>query len=210
MRKVAITSIIIVLVASALPGDGITSFQAHADEFNLWGMVSDKQTREPIGNAIVYAGGTGALRVRTNQAGVYHLEIDWGEVYLNAFMKGYSRADQRIVLAQNEIREVNFELDPKNTSIEQVTITGTVEVRIVKAGTRSENRYVELHPSNMEVILMFDEIGMNTIRKETLGMAVEDVIGKLVTITGFYEIGYIGWEHEKARGIYVEDIKLVQ
>lgn len=204
------TSLVIVLTVCLLNCERKSSSQTQASEYNIWGTVSDKQTRQPIADAIVYYGGTGSLRIRTDNEGKYLLNVPWGNVYLNAFKTEYRRVEQRLNMAQNDIREVNFELEQKDAPVEQMTIIGTLELRIVHAGSRSEDRYLELYPLNSKAIMIFDEIGMNDIRIEAVATKFGLFVGKLVAITGFYEIGYIGWKREEANGIYVEEIKLAQ
>lgn len=41
-----------------------------------------------------------------------------------------------------------------------------------------------------------------------MNQGFEEFVNKRVSITGFKETGFIGWQHEQVEGIYVEEIKL--
>ncbi len=170
----------------------------------VFGKVIDKNTNKPVEKAIVYYGSTGSSRVYTDKEGKYLISVPWGSVFLGIFKRGYIRLYQRFNLKQGENREINFTLEPTETPIQSISVSGVLVVKRTAVGTKSENRFVKIETDTHESMFIFDKIGMNRVEP------FKNWIGKRVRIKGFEGTGYVGWEHREAEGIYAEDIELVQ
>lgn len=92
-----------------------------------------------------------------------------------------------------------MELEKKFKTPTSFTVEGIVIKIITAEGTRSENQYYKIKTDDRNEEYLFDEIGMN--------QGFEEFVDKRVSINGFKEIGFIGWQHEQVEGIYVEAIE---
>ena len=97
---------------------------------------------------------------------------------------------------------MTIELESKPTVPVSFTVTGTVIEIITLKGSMSENHYLKIKPDDGAEEYLFNEVGVN--------MGFTEFINKTVTITGFNEIGQIGWQGREVEGIYVEEIELIQ
>lgn len=167
---------------------------------NIQVNVIDKTTRNPIENAIVYLGGTGASgKCYSTSEGKCSIEgFVCGDYALGVFKKGYNRYIESSHFEKGD-NSVTVELEKKSEIPTSFTVEGTVVKIITAEGTRSENRYYKIKTNDGTEEYLFDEIGMN--------QGFEEFVNKKVTITGFKETGFIGWQHEQVEGIYVEGIE---
>jgi len=129
--------------------------------------------------------------------------VPWGSCAVNAFKKGYNRSDTKRVNIGREEKNVSVELklERKSEIPASFTVEGTVIEIITAEGTRSENRYYKIRSNDGNEDYIFNKIGVN--------LGFEEFVNKRVRITGFREIGFIGWEGEEVEGIYVEEIEVI-
>jgi hypothetical protein len=169
----------------------------------LHATVIDKTTGEPIENVIVYLGSTEASgKCYTDKEGKCSIPgVNWGSYGVNVFKKGYNRPDVKRGDIGKEEKSVNVELklEKKSEIPTSFTMEGTVLEIITAKGTRSENHNYKIRDSEGNEEYIFNEIGEN--------QGFEEFVNKRVAITGFKELGFIGWEHVEVEGIYVESIK---
>lgn len=166
----------------------------------ITGRVIDQPAAQPIAGAIVYYGANGSLRTRTGQDGAYGLDVPWGDLTLTAYAKGYARRTETLKVGQGERRELNFALTPSETHVRQADLTGSVALVVTAAGSRSESRWYELHPTDGSAVVLFDEIGLSTAE------AFDRWNGSPVRVRGYYETGFVGWSYRQTPGVYVEEI----
>jgi len=162
--------------------------------------VIDKTTGDPIENAIVYLGATGASeKCYSTREGKCSIEdFACGDCALGGFKKGYNRYIESSHFDKGD-NFVTIKLEKKSEIPTSFIAVGTVIKTITAEGTRSENQYYKIKTDDANEEYLFDEIGMN--------QGFEKFVNKKVTITGFKETGFIGWEHEQVEGIYVESIE---
>ncbi|MFH1750338.1 MAG: hypothetical protein ABH863_01530 [Candidatus Micrarchaeota archaeon] len=160
----------------------------------------DKTTGDPIENAIVYLGSTGASgKCYSNSEGKCLIgDFIWGDYSLGVFKRGYNRL-QVSGHFERGTNSVNLELEKKPETPTSFTLEGTVIKTITSEGTRSENQYYKIKTDDGDEEYLFEETGMNE--------GFEEFVNKRVNIIGFKEMGFIGWQHEQVEGIYVESIK---
>ena len=79
------------------------------------------------------------------------------------------------------------------------TFEGTVIEVITAEGTKSENRYFKIKNVIGEEEYLFNDAGRN--------VGFEKYLNKKVKVTGYIEIGRIGWQGEEVMGIYVDKIE---
>jgi len=99
--------------------------------------------------------------------------------------------------------------EPENFRVIQMTKlknpqpTQTFKGKIVKLtvhkGTESENNYFMIQQANGQQDYLFNNIGKN--------LGFDDYLDKNVVLTGYRDIGIIGWEQKEVEGIYVQGIK---
>jgi len=160
-------------------------------------LVIDKDTKRPVEDVLVFIG-TGYKECQTDESGRCTIEdFAWGSYSLNTFRKGYSPFTNSTYFEKGENR-VTIELDKQMESQESFTVEGTVIETVVAGGSRSENRYLKVKNEGGEYYL-FNRYGLN--------QGFDDYVGKMVRIVGYNGTGSIGWESQKTRGIYVEEIK---
>ena len=168
----------------------------------VFGRVTDKETDQPIQGAVVYVG-RGQTPTHTDAEGKYQLELSWGSFSFSVFKKGYVRSQQSGDLERGQHVEVNVAIAPLDAPPQTVELIGTLRVRMIAPGTKSEYSRVELDPTELDQpVLLFDETG------ESRPAQFAQWDGKLVRLQGFYEIGFVRWDRREERGIYVEDIAL--
>jgi hypothetical protein len=176
-----------------------------ADTAILHATVIDKTTGEPIENVIVYLGSMGGSgKCYTDGGGKCSIEgVSWGSYAVNVFKKGYNRpAIKRGNIGKEEKNiSVELKLEKKSEIPTSFTVEGTVIEIITAEGTRSENHYYKIRDDDGNEEYIFNKIGVN--------QGFEEFVNKRVRITGFREIGFIGWQHEKVEGIYVEEIEVI-
>ena len=178
--------------------------QETADLSNLNCTVTDKDTNNPIENAIVYLG-TGFWSCHTDDKGKCSIRnFSWGDYGLGVFKKGYNRytASNHFTKGDNSL---SIELEKKSEMPQSIEIEGKVIEIVTAEGTKSENHYYKIKDNNGNEEYIFNEIGQNWWDYDNW----KEFINKSVRITGFREIGYIGWQHEEAEGVYVELVELV-
>ncbi len=169
---------------------------------NVQVSVIDKTTGDPIENAIVYLGTGGYRKCYSNSEGKCSIEgFVWGDYSLGVFKKGYYRYEESRHFEKGD-NFVTVKLEKKTKIPTSFTVEGTVIKIITAKGTRSENQYYKIKTNDGTEEYLFDEIGMNR--------GFERFVNKKVRITGFKEIGFIGWQHEQVEGIYVESIEVSQ
>ena len=160
--------------------------------------VIDNETEEPIENAIVYVG-NGFWNFYTNSEGVCSIiDIPWGSYALSVYMKEYERFSMSCYF-EIGVNNLTIRLDKKSEIPLSFSMEGVVLEIITGPGTRSENHYFVIKDSNDGEEYLFNEIGYNR--------GFDEFVNKTVRITGYKEYGFIGWQHEKVEGIYIESIK---
>jgi hypothetical protein len=168
----------------------------------VFGRVTDQETDRPIRGAVVYVG-RGQMPTHTDVEGKYQLELSWGSFSFSVFKKGYVRSQQSGGLERGQRVEVNVAIAPLDTPPQTVELIGTLRVRVIVSGTKSEYSRVELDSTELgQPVLLFDETG------ESRPAQFAQWDGKQVRLQGFYEIGFVRWDKREERGIYVEDIAL--
>lgn len=162
-------------------------------------VVTDNATNEPIENAIVYLG-TGFWKHYTDDEGKCVLSgVPWGDYGVGVFRKEYHRfQESRHLVAGDNFLAV--ELERRAEIPDSFTIEGTVVEIVTAEGTRSENHCFKVREDSGTEEYIFDDVGMNR--------GFTQFVNKEVRITGYRDVGYIGWEHEEAEGIYVEEIEV--
>lgn len=167
---------------------------------NIQVNVIDKTTGDPIENVIVYLGGAGASGkcYSTSEGKCSIKDFVWGDYALGVFKKGYNRYQESSHFEKGD-NSVTVQLEKKSEIPTSFTIEGTVIKIITAEGTMSENQYYKIKTDDGNEEYLFDEIGMN--------QGFEEFVNKKVSITGFKETGFIGWQHEQVEGIYVESIE---
>jgi hypothetical protein len=164
--------------------------------FELHIKVVNKMTHEPIQGAFVYLG-SGYCVCKTDNEGMCDIgESSFGSYGLTVYAKGY----HRFTVGGDwfEIGEYSFivEIEKRTDDFSSFYIEGTILHQVTGKGSKSENNYYKLAAGREEYI--FNEIGHNYVGAE--------FINRNVRIKGYWDIGYIGWEHNKVEGIYVEEI----
>ncbi len=163
-------------------------------------FVTDKDSKEPVEGAIVLLGGY--EKCYTNIEGRCSITTSGssGAYGLQGFKKEYNHS---VSLINLKLGENNFtiELDKKPNIPESFVIEGKIIEIVYGKGTRGEDHIFKLIKNDGTELYIFDETGRND--------AFRTYINKKVRITGFNDIGYIGWEHLPSEGIYVEEIKKI-
>jgi len=88
---------------------------------------------------------------------------------------------------------------PVTTTQEKIQIEGTVIEVITAKGTKSENHYFKIKDHSGKEEYLFNDAGRN--------VGFEGYLNKKIKVTGYAEIGKIGWQGEEVLGIYVEKIE---
>jgi hypothetical protein len=147
--------------------------------------------------------GRGQTPTHTDAEGKYQLKLSWGSFSFSVFKKSYVRSQQSGDLERGQRVEVNVEIAPLDTPPQTVELIGTLRVRVITPGTKSEYNHVELDSTELDQpVLLFDETG------ESRPAQLAQWDGKQIRLQGFYEIGFVRWDKREERGIYVEDIAL--
>lgn len=171
-----------------------------ADTAILHATVIDKTTGDPIENVIVYLGSRGASgKCYTDNEGECLIkDFVWGSYGLGIFKKGYNRYTKSSHFDKGD-NYITVELEKKSEILTSLTVEGTVIEIIIAEGTMSENHYYIIRDNEGNEEYLFNEIGVN--------QGFEEFVNKKVSITGFKETGFIGWQREQVEGIYVESIE---
>ena len=168
-----------------------------ADTAILHATVIDKTSGKPIENAIVYLG-RGYWKCHTGNEGKCLIkDFVWGDYGLGIFKKGYNRYTKSNHFDKGD-NYITVELEKKSEILTSLTVEGTVIEIIIDEGSESENHYYKIRDNEGNEEYLFNEIGVN--------QGFEEFVNKKVSITGFKETGFIGWQHEQVEGIYVESI----
>jgi len=170
----------------------------------LQATVIDKTTNEPIQNAIVYFGYhfPETWRCHTDAEGkcsITNKHFAGGDYGLNAFKRGYNRYAESGHFEKGN-NYLTIELGEKSEVSASLSITGTVIEVVTAKGTQSENHYFKIKDERGNEEYIFNEIGEN--------YDFDEFVDEKVEIKGFRELGFIGWQHEEVKGIYVEEINL--
>jgi len=204
MKRVIIFLLLIgIVVTSGCIKQPTTADNTTTNLATLHSVVIDKNTKEPIENAIVYLG-TGYWECYTDDEGKCTIkDFVWGNYGLGVFKKEYNRFTQSSHFEKGD-NYLTIELEKKSEIPISFSIEGTVIDIITAEGTKSENHYFKIKADSGEEYYIFNEIGLNWWDDDNW----KEFINKSVRITGFREIGFIGWQHEEVEGIYVEEIEL--
>jgi len=206
---------IAILLAGVLVSSGLISSSSNDNSLNstdqeLEGysdlviinvIVIDETSQEPIENAIVYLGANGGSGMEyTDNEGKTSLQLSvCGSYSLNVFKKGYNRFSKSFIFEAGELN-ITIELEKKPENPTSFSIEGTIIEVVTAEGSRSENHYFKLRINGTnEEEYIFNEIGVNS--------GFNSFVNTTVLITGFREIGFIGWQYESVEGIYIEEIK---
>jgi len=177
------------------PTEGIDTTAGHIPRVEFY--VIDKTTGDPIENAIVYLGG-GDEKYYTDSEGKCSKDLYGYDYSVGVFKKGYNRYEGRYHFETRDY-SVTIELEKKSEIPTSFTIEGRVIEVVTAEGTRSENHFYKIKTDDGNEEYLFDEIGRN--------IGFEEFVNERVSVTGFKEIGFIGWQHDQAVGIYVESIE---
>jgi len=149
--------------------------------------------------------GTGYWSCHTDNEGKCSIKnFSRGDYGLGIFKKEYNRHIKSIHFEKGD-NFLSVELEKKSEIPQSIFIEGEVIEIIAAEGSMSENHYFKIKTDSDEEYYIFNEIGQNWWDNDNW----KEFINKSVRITGFIEIGYIGWQHEEVEGIYVELIELV-
>lgn len=166
---------------------------------SLSGTVVDRDTKEPIENAIVYLGSNTGGKQYTDKDGKYQIDnFHWGSYSFNVFKRGYERFQEGKYFNKGEHLVVNVELEKKPQPPESILIQGIVVRTVTAAGTKSENRFFKIKDDKGKEYYIFNDQGGN--------WGFEPWVDKKVQIVGFEEIGFIGWQARRTEGIYIDKI----
>ena len=204
LLTMGIIIVLIMLVGALLYNfANISEYDETTNLANLYCTVIEKNTGTPIENAIVYLG-TGYWSCHTDSDGKCLIkDFSWGDYGLGVFKKGYTRYAESVHFEKGD-NSLSIELEKSETP-QSVSIEGKL-IDIVNAeGSKSENHYFRIKADNGEEYYVFNEVGENWWDNDSW----KEFINKNVSIVGFIETGYIGWQHEEAEGIYVESIEPV-
>lgn len=162
--------------------------------------VIDSVTKKPIKGVVVYLGDGAAGRCYSKSNGRCTIKgVAWGDYSLGLFKRGYSRYTQSHHFKKG-YNFVNVQLRKKNKVPTLLRLEGSI-IKVVSAkGTRSENQYYMIESKNGVQEYLFDSTGANR--------GFEKFVNKRVVIEGFRGMGFVGWQHMKVKGIYVENIKI--
>lgn len=171
----------------------------------LYTTVIDKITGESIENAIVYLGrvfylGRGWDCYTNNEGKCSIKDFSLGDYGLGVFEKGYDRFTKSSHFEKGD-NYLTIELEKKSETSTSFSMEGTVFERVTSVGTKSENHYYSVRDDKGNNEYVFNEIGENG--------GFDKFVNKRVRIRGFRETGFIGWQHEEAEGIYIEEIELI-
>ena len=170
---------------------------------NLNCTVIDNSTQIPIENAVVYLG-TGYPNCHTDNEGKCQIKsFPFGDYGLGIFKEGYDRYTASTHFAKGNT-SLLIELGKKPEIPQQISINGKVIENVTAEGSMSENHYFTIKGDGGEEYYIFNEIGQNSWDYDSWNA----FINKSVRITGFIDVGYIGWQHQEAEGVYVESIEL--
>jgi len=206
-KKLLIGIIVIIILIStysyvnqtASPEDNEINDITEENIVILHATITDKTTGEYIEDAIVFLGATGASgKCYTNNKGECSIkDISWGDYAFGVFKEGYNRytEDNHFEKGGNYI---TIELEKKSEIPTTLTIEGTIIEIITAEGTRSENHYYKIKDDAGIEEYLFNEVGVN--------IGFEEFVNKKVSITGFKETGFIGWQGQQVEGIYVKSI----
>jgi hypothetical protein len=176
--------------------------QPETDPVYLVGTVLDKATKKIVDGAIVYIG-TGDWRCYTaalGQCSIANKQLVPGDYAVAAYKKGYNRSVISLKLKPGD-NLPTLEIEP-TTMPQTIRLIGTILSIAEMTGTRSENTYFKIKSETGETPYIFNEIGYNT--------GFEKLVGKKVTVTGYKDKGFIGWQHQEAEGIYIEEMIIPQ
>lgn len=163
----------------------------------LQATVIDSKTQGPVANAIVYLG-TGVHQCYTDSKGQCQMkDFSWGDYGLGAYKKGYERSINSVHFEKGS-NVLTIKLQKLISAPESFQVEGTVIEVITAQGTRSENHYFKIKELNGTEEYLFNDAGQNDAFNS---------INKKVKITGYKEIGSIGWQNDKVSGIYVEKVE---
>ncbi|MCX6745414.1 MAG: hypothetical protein NTX00_00150 [Candidatus Parcubacteria bacterium] len=177
----------------------LNKVQPEASLVVLNSLVLDKSSKKPVVDAFVYIG-TGFWQCQTdNQGGctITNKQFAPGDYGVGAYKKGYQRTTIMAKFVPGE-NSLTLEIEPTLTP-QALTLTGIVKEIVSAPGSKSENRVDVIKTDNGKEYYLFNNIGENT--------GFENYVGKKVTITGYIDNGFVGWQHNVWSGIYVEEIK---
>jgi hypothetical protein len=175
-----------------------TLTSASTENFAALGVkVTDNSSGAPLEGVNVFLG-DGYYGCDTGDDGRCVLGgFSWGDYSLTAGAKGYTayRGPIRLNPGKNEL-ELSLEATPlKPVSF---VLEGEVIDIVSARGTRSENHFVMLRIENGTDYYLFDKNGLNQRQA--------DYAGKRVSVTGYFGDGFIGWQQQPAKGLFVETI----
>jgi CarboxypepD_reg-like domain len=101
---------------------------ANAQAFSVSGIVIDAVTKQPLRGASVFCPNT-TFGTTTNAAGEYLLTLPNGGYDLTISFTGYESQSKRISQSAENLLHQNTELNEKQKSLEEVSITVTTEVK---------------------------------------------------------------------------------
>lgn len=99
----------------------ITSAFAQVGDKTIKGIVTDKNTREPLTGVIVQADGYSRSKAVTNEAGEFSLILKVGQHKLTFSYIGFETLVEDIVINDNQT--VRFELKPASVDLKEVVVT---------------------------------------------------------------------------------------
>lgn len=98
------------------------------------GRVFDAESGRPVARATVSVRDLPWLAATTTDSGTYHLDsLPPGTLVFSAHVLGYAPAARAAAVDANEIRTVNFSLEPAAGKLETVVVTSTITPTEVKA-----------------------------------------------------------------------------
>ena len=129
------------------------NFVANAQSFSVSGIVIDATTKQPLRGASVFCPNT-TFGTTTNASGEYLLTLPNGGYDLTISFTGYESQSKRISQSAENLLNQNTELNEKQKSLEEVSITVTTEVKdgLAKYGSFFRDLFIATTPFSIPLV----------------------------------------------------------
>lgn len=130
-------------------GGGTPSPSPQPTNGTIYGYVTDASTGQPIANAAVSVSGVGT--VYTDSQGYYQISVPAGTYTVTASASGYISQSQNVTVNSGLSVQVDFQLQPVQTTVKKVAVIGDVYGEI--ANLLSNNGYTVVTYTSVQQFL---------------------------------------------------------
>lgn len=130
-------------------GGGTPSPSPQPTNGTIYGYVTDASTGQPIANAAVSVSGVGT--VYTDSQGYYQISVPAGTYTVTASASGYNSQSQNVTVNSGQSVQVDFQLQPIQTTVKKVAVIGDVYGEI--ANLLSNNGYTVVTYTSVQQFL---------------------------------------------------------